>query len=66
MTATFLTVKQIAQQHNIPKRTVQHNINVGKLKAHKLPGVTGTWLVTPEDLEEWLTKRCVCGSKCQA
>lgn len=52
-----LSVAQVAELGNIPKRTVQYAISRGHLKAHKLPGTTGAYLIAPRDLDRWLAKR---------
>ncbi|SKM28585.1 helix-turn-helix domain-containing protein [Mycobacteroides abscessus] len=52
-----LTVAQIAGQTGIPKRTVIAAIARGDLKARKLPGTTGAYLVKPRDLDKYLTNR---------
>ncbi|MEC4837472.1 helix-turn-helix domain-containing protein [Mycobacteroides chelonae] len=52
-----LTVAQIAGQTGIPKRTVIAAIVRGDLKARKLPGTTGAYLVKPKDLDKYLTNR---------
>lgn len=52
-----LSVSQAAEQGNIPKRTLQYAISRGNLKAHKLPGLTGAYLIDPADLQTWLTGR---------
>lgn len=58
MTATPpMSVAQAAEQHDIPKRTVQAAIARGDLKAHKMPGVTGAYLIYPRDLDRWIEKR---------
>lgn len=58
MNATLpMSVAQAAEQHGIPKRTLQAAIARGDLKAHKMPGVTGAYLIYPRDLDRWLAKR---------
>lgn len=52
-----LSVAQAARDHSIPKRTLQHAITAGHLKAHKLPGATGAYLIDPADLTDWLAGR---------
>lgn len=58
MTATPpMSVAQAAEQHDIPKRTLQAAIARGALKAHKMPGVTGAYLIYQRDLDKWIGKR---------
>jgi excisionase family DNA binding protein len=52
-----LSVAQAADEHNIPKRTLQHAITKGDLKAHKLPGTTGAYILERTELDRWLTTR---------
>lgn len=40
-----------------PKRTIQAAIARGELKAHKMPGRTGTYLIQPGDFDRWIAKR---------
>ena len=44
-------------QTGIPKRTIIAAINRGDLRADKLPGLTGSFLIAPKDLQRWLAKR---------
>lgn len=52
-----LSVRQIVAEHGIPKRTVIAAIDRGDLKATKLPGLTGAYLVERRDLNRYLAKR---------
>ena len=52
-----LSVSQASLKLNIPKRTVQHAIAKGHLKAHKLPGRTGAYLIYPAELTRWAGSR---------
>ena len=52
-----MSVAQAAEQHDIPKRTLQAAIARGALKAHKMPGVTGAYLIYQRDLDRWIGKR---------
>lgn len=52
-----LSVFEAAEQTGIPKRTIQHAISKGWLKAHKLPGRTGSYLIDPDDFNEWAAHR---------
>lgn len=53
----WLTTAEAHQTTGIPKRTIIAAINRGDLKANKLPGLTGSFLVAPGDLDRWLAKR---------
>lgn len=44
-------------QTGIPKRTIIAAINRGELKANKLPGLTGAFLIEQRDLDKWVAKR---------
>lgn len=52
-----LSVGQAAQQTGIPRRTIRYAILHGELKAHKLPGATGAYVIAQRDLDRWATKR---------
>lgn len=52
-----LSVTEAAQMRGVPKRTVQHAIAKGDLKAHKMPGRTGAYLINERDLDRWISKR---------
>ena len=52
-----LSVGAVADQTGIPRRTIRYAINNGDLKAHKLPGLTGSYLIEQRDLDRWLAKR---------
>lgn len=52
-----LSAAEAARSAGIPKRTLIAAITRGELKAHKLPGVTGSYLIDPRDLEKYVTKR---------
>ncbi|ARG91442.1 hypothetical protein B1T50_04845 [Mycobacterium kansasii] len=41
----------------IPKRTIIAAINRGDLKAHKMNGLTGAFLIEQRDLDRWVAKR---------
>lgn len=53
----YMSVSQASTQAVVPKRTLQHAIAKGDLPAHKLPGRTGAYLITPADLHAWLAGR---------
>lgn len=52
-----LTTASVQEKTGIPKRTIIAAINRGDLKAQKLPGLTGSFLITEADLDRWLAKR---------
>lgn len=52
-----VTTSQASEQTGIPKRTIIAAINRGELRATKLPGLTGSFLIQPRDLEKWAAKR---------
>ncbi len=52
-----LSVTEAAEQSGEPKRTVQWAIKEGHLKAHKMPGRTGAYVIMQRDLDRWIAKR---------
>ncbi len=56
-TPSSATVAEVVAEEGIPKRTVIAAITRGELKAHKLPGRTGAYLIRRSDLSRWLAKR---------
>lgn len=52
-----LSVAEASEEQGIPKRTIQAAIARGDLKAHKMPGQTGSYLIQRRDFTRWLTKR---------
>lgn len=52
-----LSVREAAAQKSTPKRTIQAAITRGDLKAHKLPGLTGSYLIDQRDLDKWAAGR---------
>jgi excisionase family DNA binding protein len=52
-----LSVIEAVEITGIPRRTIAAAINRGELKAHKLPGVTGAYLINRRDLDKWVAKR---------
>ncbi len=52
-----ISVAQAADDKRIPKRTIQAAIARGELKAHKMPGATGAYLINARDLDRWIVKR---------
>lgn len=55
----WITTTAAHQSTGIPKRTIIAAINRGDLKADKLPGLTGSFLIDPEDLNRWADTRTV-------
>lgn len=56
-TPTDLSVVEAADETGIPRRTLQAAILRGALKARKLPGRTGSYLIQRRDLDRWIAKR---------
>lgn len=56
-TSRPMSVAEVSKQEKIPGRTVRHAILTGSLKANKLPGRTGAWLIYQRDLDKWLSKK---------
>lgn len=56
-TSPPLTAAEAAARSGIPKRTILHAISSGSLKAQKLAGARGAYLIRPRDLERYLSKR---------
>lgn len=54
---TRLTTTSAQEKTGIPKRTIIAAINRGDLRAEKLPGLTGSFLIHPNDLARWVAKR---------
>ena len=52
-----LSAADAALQKAIPKRTVQAAIARGDLKAIKLGGLTGSYVIEQRDLDRWVAKR---------
>jgi len=52
-----VSVAGIVAEHGIPKRTVIAAIERGDLKAHKLPGRTGAYIIDQQELDRWLADR---------
>lgn len=52
-----LTVTGAAELHGVSVKAIRHAIKLGALKAEKLPGVTGPYLLRPKDIEKWLALR---------
>ena len=54
----WLTTSAAHQRTGVPKRTIIAAINRGDLPARKLPGLTGSFLIEPDDLTRWIASRC--------
>jgi len=53
----WITTTAAHQTTGIPKRTIIAAINRGDLKADKLPGLTGSFLINPDELDRWFNSR---------
>lgn len=53
----WLTTTAAHESSGIPKRTIIAAINRGDLKAEKLPGLTGSFLIAPADFAKWANTR---------
>lgn len=52
-----LSTTAASAQTGIPKRTIIAAINRRDLRANKLPGLTGSFLIDQRDLDRWVAKR---------
>ena len=52
-----LSVAEASDRSRIPKRTIQAAIVRDELKAHKMPGATGAYLINEKDFDRWIAKR---------
>lgn len=52
-----LSSTEASLHSGVPKRTIIAAINRGDLRANKLPGLTGSFLIEQRDLDKWLAKR---------
>lgn len=52
-----LSATEASLQTGIPKRTILWAITSGKLKAHKLGGETGAYVIRQSDLDKFVAKR---------
>lgn len=59
--STTLSVSGVAALHQISVKTVRRAIRDGHLKAEKLPGATGPYLLRGKDVDAWLAKRAATG-----
>lgn len=56
-----LSVSGVAALHGLSAKTVRRAIHDGHLKAEKLPGATGPYLLQPKHVDAWLAKRAETG-----
>ena len=56
-TPQWTTTTAAAQTSGVAKRTIIYAITRGDLPAQKLPGLTGAYLIDPEELDIWLAGR---------
>lgn len=59
---TPLSVGLASEESGISPRTIRYSITAGHLKAQKLPGKTGSYLIDRRDFDRWMTKREVQAS----
>lgn len=52
-----ISATDAASQTGIPKRTILWAITQGKLKAQKLGGSTGAYVIDQRDLDRFIAKR---------
>jgi len=52
-----LSVAEAAEQSGRPRRSIRYAITTGDLKADKLPGATGAYLISARELHRWIAKR---------
>lgn len=52
-----ISVAEASAQKDIPKRTIQAAITRGELRAHKLGGLTGAYVIDQRDLDRWADRR---------
>lgn len=52
-----LTVAQASKQTGRPRRTIQHAIARGELRAEKLGDNTSAYLIQQRDLDKWVADR---------
>lgn len=53
----WITTTAAHKSSGTPKRTIIAAINRGELPAEKLPGLTGAFLINPDDLAAWVSQR---------
>lgn len=54
---SLLTVASAHEKTGIPRRTIIAAINRGDIKAEKLPGVTGSFVMTQTAFDNWAAAR---------
>lgn len=52
-----LSTREVANLHGISVRTVQDAIKQGALRADKLPGLRGSYVLYQRDVDRWLERR---------
>lgn len=53
MTNQLLSVVQVAERLSLSPRSVQRLISLGRIKAQKMPGQTGAYIITQKDLDAY-------------
>lgn len=53
----WITTTAAHKNSGIPRRTIIAAINRGELPAEKLPGLTGAFLISPDDFTKWTAGR---------
>lgn len=56
-TKRTLTVSSIEQTHGVPRRTTLAAIERGTLRAERLPGARGMYIIEPAAFKAWQQKR---------
>jgi len=51
--AKLLSVVEAAERLHLSPRSVQRLITLGRLRAQKMPGRTGAYIITSDDLAEY-------------
>lgn len=54
-----LSISSVAALHGVSRKTIRHAIRMGYLKAEKLPGTTGAYVLRPKHVDAWLADRAV-------
>lgn len=57
--STTLSISGAAALHKISQKAIRHAIKNGDLKAEKLPGPNGQYLLQSKDIGAWIAKRDV-------
>lgn len=55
--ANPITAAEASSRHDIPKRTILAAIERGALKARKLPGSRGAYLLDPAEVKKYADRR---------